>query len=277
VTVMHLEPLRGLEAIGRQTKRWSMKIVSSTLGCVRNVCRVITYIGAEINSRNDEMSVTSGITFRGSVWDVWSAGFMKGILWSLTGIGIPVAVSVLFRWIARNLDFPDGTRLTLRLSALHLYPAIGVAFVLDVAPRLFPEASDGSTFWFPAVYLLVAPFIYGACGWFVGRKIFEGLKGSDGTGFAFTASPVACGLWTVGLALSFLSLVWWPWVLARYFRWFATKIRNDKKAFAFNGKGFDLLWRGLLVAIGFGLVVPAIWVNIWIQRWFFSQITVSEK
>jgi hypothetical protein len=108
------------------------------------------------------------------------------------------------------------------------------------------------------------------------RWFCANLKSEDGTlTLAFEG-----GIWPyvglyVLLAISFLTIVGWAWVIRYMMRWLCRNVHGTA-SFDFTGSGLAILWRTVVAILLTILIIPIPWVHRWLANWFISQLSVIE-
>ncbi|MDE5444502.1 DUF4339 domain-containing protein [Bradyrhizobium sp. CSA207] len=96
-------------------------------------------------------------------------------------------------------------------------------------------------------------------------------------GLSFTGSVWAYIGWNLLFAISFITIIGWAWVAAAQLRWFCRNIEGTRREIVFQGSGLGILWRGIVAAILFSLIIPIPWVYRWIMNWFASQTELAPR
>lgn len=96
-------------------------------------------------------------------------------------------------------------------------------------------------------------------------------------GLSFTGSVWAYIGWNLLFAISIITIIGWAWVAAAQLRWFYRNIEGTRREIVFQGSGLGILWRGIVAAILFSLIIPIPWVYRWIMNWFASQTELAPR
>lgn len=96
-------------------------------------------------------------------------------------------------------------------------------------------------------------------------------------GLSFTGSVWAYVGWNLLFAISIITIIGWAWVAAAQLRWFYRNIEGTRREIVFQGSGLGILWRGIVAAILFSLIIPIPWVYRWIMNWFASQTELAPR
>jgi hypothetical protein len=176
-----------------------------------------------------------------------------------------------YRWLAEHVALPGGRRLSLESSlgecwwifaGMGLTELIGPAFVdtrLQGLASLFALALS--------VWLTVR-----LIEWFC-----RGLRAAQGgLSLAFEGGFWPYFGWVLLLAFSTFTIIGWAWVLKYMIRWICANVVGTH-GFEFFGSGLDLLWRSLVLALSFALLLPIPWAVRWFVEWYVSQIVVTPR
>ncbi len=93
---------------------------------------------------------------------------------------------------------------------------------------------------------------------------------------SFDGSPWGYIGWYLLLAVSFITIIGWAWVIVYWMRWICSNIGGTRRAISFNATGLEVLWRTLVFSIGCALLIPIPWVMGWYTRWYVSQFSAAE-
>jgi hypothetical protein len=96
-------------------------------------------------------------------------------------------------------------------------------------------------------------------------------------GLSFAGSFWAYFGWNLLLVISLITVVGWAWVLVAQLRWICRNIEGTRRQAVFKGTGLELLWRGIVAAIGAFFIIPIPWVYRWMLRWQLSQTELVER
>jgi hypothetical protein len=96
-------------------------------------------------------------------------------------------------------------------------------------------------------------------------------------GLSFSGSIWAYIGWNLLFAISVLTIIGWAWVAAAQLRWMCRNIQGTRRAVVFNGSGLEILWRGIVTAILFSLIIPIPWAYRWIMNWTASQTELVSR
>ncbi len=190
------------------------------------------------------------------------------------GMGVALVVMApwagvwYYKWFAERIALPDGRPLRLEAAvgdSWALFVGFGLVEWLGAGLNEASGARSGS---------LVVMLLNAALGAWLVRWFSAGLRTEDGkTRVAFGGSIVGFVGWNVLLFLSIFTVIGWAWVLTAWMRWIAERVRGSFSA-EFTGTGIEVLWRTLLLALGFAFIIPIPWAMKWWTNWFVSQFAV---
>ena len=208
------------------------------------------------------------LEYRGSIAGTFLRLFVQ---WIFSQLVLPAAwgTAILYRWLMRCVRFSDGTTATfegrpgriwgwLALSAGLLHaPALVVGVVNNHHPlaMMFDtqalqaslesgEPGMGAVYyplWLGTLPVLIYVELV------VYRWIAAGVRLRDGPDLQFTGGYFPLFAWNLLITVSVISIIGWAWVSTAYFRWIARRIEGDAVGFEFEGSGWGLLWRMLVV------------------------------
>jgi hypothetical protein len=96
-------------------------------------------------------------------------------------------------------------------------------------------------------------------------------------GLSFTGSVWAYVGWNLLLAISFITIIGWAWVMVAQLRWTCRNVQGTRREILFNGSGLQFLWRSLVAAILSGFIIPIPWVYRWMMNWMASQTELAPR
>ena len=92
----------------------------------------------------------------------------------------------------------------------------------------------------------------------------------------FAGSPWAYLGWYVLLYFSVVTIIGWAWVTTAWIRWICRNIGGTRRNIVFDGSGWQVLWRTLVLALAAAFVIPIPWAMGWYARWYVSQFVLVE-
>ena len=96
-------------------------------------------------------------------------------------------------------------------------------------------------------------------------------------GLSFTGSVWAYIGWNLLLAISFITIIGWAWVMVAQTRWVCRNTQGTRRDVVFKGTGLQFLWRAIVVAILTSLIIPIPWIYRWMMSWMASQTELMPR
>jgi hypothetical protein len=109
--------------------------------------------------------------------------------------------------------------------------------------------------------------------WVVGNLAANGQK----LPLAFNGSVIGYIGWQLLTFISFITIIGWAWVVAYWVRWICRNISGTRREIVFNGSGWQILWRTIVMALLSTLIIPIPWVLRWYARWYVSQFALVPR
>jgi hypothetical protein len=169
----------------------------------------------------------------------------------------PWAATSFYRWIAARIRVPGRANLAFEGKAGDIW----WAFILIPLSLAVPIAGIFLSFYFSLLTIR----------WAIRNISSEGRL----LPLTFTGGYLPFLGWYVLLGLSTITIIGWAWVLTAMARWFCRHIEGATRVIAFNGNGWQVLWRSVVMAIVCTLIIPIPWMMRWYYRWFVSQVSVA--
>jgi hypothetical protein len=114
--------------------------------------------------------------------------------------------------------------------------------------------------------------------WLLVKWLIANLASNEqALGLSFTGSVWAYIGWNLLFAISIITIIGWAWVAAAQLRWMCRNIEGTRREIVFKGSGLGILWRGIVAAILFSLIIPIPWVYRWIMNWTASQTVLEPR
>ena len=196
-----------------------------------------------------------------------------------TLVVIPIAwvSAAMGRWMCRNMKFSDGTTATFRgtggqiVGWFIVYSILTIGF--EIGNFTLARKNLGASLLLTLGFLLVASaIILQLTRWWVSN-----VELSSGPPLTFEGTYGAYLGWYLLTAILVYTLIGWAWAAAGMYRWYARNTRGQGVEFQFHGKGHQILWRTLLVALASMLIIPIPWVVLWLMRWIVQNISMSRS
>jgi len=127
-------------------------------------------------------------------------------------------------------------------------------------------------------YQIIGYILQAVLGWLVLRWIVSNLA-SNGQKlpFAFTGSIWAFIGWQLLIAISFITIIGWAWVVTAMARWMCRNISGTRREVLFNASGLEVLWRTLAFVFASFFIIPIPWMLRWYARWYASQFALAPR
>ena len=172
------------------------------------------------------------------------------------------------KWIIPCLRVPGRPNLSFTGNAMTLVPWYFGFIVLAIVIALFGAPSLNN------LLLIVQIVLY----WLLVKWTVANIASNDQPlGLSFSGSVWAYIGWNLLLGISFITIIGWAWVAAAQLRWMCRNIQGTRRAVEFKGSGLDILWRGIVAAILFSLIIPIPWVYRWLMNWTASQTELVPR
>ena len=172
------------------------------------------------------------------------------------------------KWIVPCVKVPGRPNLSFTGNAMALVPWFFGFIVLAIAIGFI-----GSQLLSNLLFLVQIVLYWLLIKWIVANLASNGQP----LGLSFTGSVWAYVGWNLLFAISIITIVGWAWVAAAQMRWFCRSIEGTRREIVFKGSGLEILWRGIVAAILFSLIIPIPWVYRWIMNWFASQTELAPR
>lgn len=172
------------------------------------------------------------------------------------------------KWIVPCVKVPGRPNLSFTGNAIALVPWFFGFIVLAIAIGFI-----GSQLLSNLLFLVQIVLYWLLIKWIVANLASNGQP----LGISFTGSVWAYVGWNLLFAISIITIVGWAWVAAAQMRWFCRSIEGTRREIVFKGSGLEILWRGIVAAILFSLIIPIPWVYRWIMNWFASQTELAPR
>ena len=222
--------------------------------------------GASAPSANGDQSGGS-LSIEIGIWEMLGRALVF-LIGFLLVIPAPWVAASFYGWIISRIHVPQRGYLGFTGKPLDIwYVFIGLALMTYVAS--FTDIPYLSYLLFPLQAYL---------SWLTVRWVVANIT-ADGRPLrlSFDGSPWVYIGWYVLLALSFITIIGWAWVLTAWMRWTCSNITGTRRAISFNATGLETLWRTLVLSIGSVLIIPIPWVMGWYTRWYVSQFSATER
>lgn len=221
--------------------------------------------GVSVATNGGQASGSFSIDF--SIWEMLGRAlvFLIGFLFVIPA---PWVAASFYGWIISRIHVPGRGQLGFTGKPLDIwYVFVGLALMTYV----------GGITGIPYLSYLLFP-LQAYLSWLTVRWVTANIT-ADGRPLqlSFEGSPWTYIGWYLLLALSFITIIGWAWVLTAWMRWTCANIAGTRRAISFNATGLETLWRTLVFSIACMLIIPIPWVMGWYARWYVSQFSASER
>jgi GYF domain 2 len=183
-------------------------------------------------------------------------------------IPVPWVLVWYAKWIVPCLRVPGRPNLSFTGNAMTLVPWYFGAIVLAIV-----IAFSGIQVLNNLMFVVQMVLYWLLIKWTVANLASNGQP----LGLSFSGSIWAYIGWNLLFAISFITIIGWAWVAAAQLRWMCRNIEDTRREVVFRGSGLGILWRGIVAAILFSLIIPIPWVYRWIMNWTASQTELVPR
>jgi len=178
----------------------------------------------------------------------------------------PWANAAFYRWFVAHTELPNRT-------AVSFTGQPGDIWYIFILNALLVYVGMAHPF-LPLVTIPLSMLFYVIImRWFFANLAWEGQTGR----LTFTGGFWGMLGWTLFLAVAFLSIIGWGWVMSAWMRWMCRHIEGTGKRLSFVAGGWSVLWRIWVFSLACVLIIPIPWVLRWYVRWMVSQLHLSER
>jgi GYF domain 2 len=199
-------------------------------------------------------------------------------LWALLGRSIVYIIGIVFvipapwvavwfyRWFASRLQVPGRPSFSFTGQVGDIWWAFILLPLLGLVGAYDPT------------YQLIAFILQAVLSWFVLRWLVSNLA-SNGQkiGATFNGSVWAFIGWQLLMIISFITIIGWAWVITAMVRWMCRNISGTRREVLFNASGWQVLWRSVVFALLFFLIIPIPWMLRWYGQWYVSQFLLAPR
>jgi len=172
------------------------------------------------------------------------------------------------KWIVSCVKVPGRPNLSFTGNAMTLVPWFFGFLVLSIAIAFTDIALLNNL-----MFIVQIVLYWLLLKWMVANLASNGQP----IGLSFTGSVWAYLGWTLLFGISVLTIIGWAWVAAAQIRWTFRNIEGTRREIVFKGTGLGILWRGIVAALLFSLIIPIPWVYRWIMNWYASQTELVPR
>ncbi|MFN7916987.1 MAG: hypothetical protein U0Q55_16710 [Vicinamibacterales bacterium] len=221
--------------------------------------------------------------FAGRARDLFTGDGVIFFLLLISFFGIPWAIQRGLRWFVSNVDPIHGARARFVGGVGPLWASFGAVLALAVLQQ-FNIVIAALTSEHPAVgavltilWAVLMQVLGTLNGFLITRWECANVESPSGGRLAFSGGFWTWLGWQLLLLVSMLTIVGWAWVSVAQLRWVTRHVRSSSHEGRFSGTGLQMLWRGLVLALGCaGLVTMPVTV-CWFVRWLVSQTSGEPR
>lgn len=182
-------------------------------------------------------------------------------------IPAPWVAAWFYKWFASRVQVPGRPNFGFAGQPMDIW------YVFIASALLSYSGLAGSS-----LVQLVGMVVQGFLAWMILRWIAANLSSNgERLPISFKGSAVGYVGWYVLLLVSAITIIGWAWVIAFWMRWICRNIEGTRREIVFTGTGLQILWRTLVFAIGFSLLIPIPWVLRWYTNWYVTQFALVER
>jgi uncharacterized protein DUF4339 len=221
----------------------------------------VTGAGGGYAASGNAMSIDFGIlefTWRTIVY-VLGAGTVILLPWTLVWY---------LKWIVSCVRVPGRPNLSFTGNAMTLVPWVAGLIVLEIVAVVSGIKIIGTLV---SIGIMLATWLL--IRWQVANIASNGQP----VGLSFSGSIWAYIGYSLLMAISFITIIGWAWVVAAQARWFCRNIQGTRRLVVFKGTGLEILWRLIVVSIACSFIIPIPWMYRWIMQWWLSQTELVDR
>ncbi len=184
----------------------------------------------------------------------------------------------LYAWFFRNVRSSDGAAVEFLGRPSEVWILFAATMFLSILPQAgsaFLEESRANAAAFILTVLLMP--LTAAVGVAILRWMVMNISLENGPPLTFTGSYGGYLGWNVVLFFSWFTIIGWAWALTGFARWLCGNVEAEDLILSFEGKGLDLLWRGIVAFILCLPVVTLPWVLRWLTAWFVRNACIYRR
>lgn len=169
------------------------------------------------------------------------------VIGSMLVIPAPWVFVWYLQWIVPCVKVPGRPNLSFTGNAMTLVPWFFGFVVLVIAVR------------FTGIQLLntLISIVEIGLAWLLLKWMVANLA-SNGQpmGLSFTGPVWIYIGWNLLVAISFITIIGWAWVMVAQIRWMCRNIEGTRRDIVFKGTGLEFLWRAIVTAILCSFIIP---------------------
>lgn len=188
------------------------------------------------------------------------------VIGMLLVIPAPWVAVWFYRWFISRIQVPGRPNFSFTGQVGDIWWAFVILALLGLVGAYDPT------------FQLITIVLQAVVSWFVLRWAVSNLA-SNGQKIATTFEGSIWGYigWQVLFILSFITIIGWAWVITAMMRWICRNISGTRREILFNGSGWQVLWRSIVMALLCALIIPIPWMLRWYARWYISQFALAPR
>ncbi len=190
------------------------------------------------------------------------------VLGAGTVILLPWTLVWYLKWIVSCVRVPGRPNLSFTGNAMTLVPWVAGLIVLEIVAVVSGIKIIGTLV---SIGIMLATWLL--IRWQVANIASNGQP----VGLSFSGSIWAYIGYSLLMAISFITIIGWAWVVAAQARWFCRNIQGTRRLVVFKGTGLEILWRLIVVSIACSFIIPIPWMYRWIMQWWLSQTELVDR
>jgi hypothetical protein len=181
-------------------------------------------------------------------------------------IPAPWVATGFYRWFVERLRVPQRPNLGFTGKPTDIW-------YVFVILALCSYAGFSNVWYLPLILIPLQAFL----SWMTVRWIVANISSQERPlALAFEGSPWGYVGWYLLLYISAITIIGWAWVTTAWIRWMCRNIAGTRRNLVFNGSGWQVLWRTVVLALAAAFIIPIPWIMGWYARWYVSQFALVE-
>lgn len=182
-------------------------------------------------------------------------------------IPAPWTATGFYRWAASRIHVPGRPDLAFTGQPLDIWYVFVLLGLMTYSGMAHSQ-----------IVSLISLVLQGFLGWLLFRWVISRLSSNDQPlAITFKGSPLTYVGWQILAFLAAITIIGWAWVLTAWMRWICRNIEGTRREVTFNASGLEMLWRTIVLMVGFALLIPIPWVLRWYASWIVSQFALVDR
>jgi len=184
----------------------------------------------------------------------------------------------LYAWLFRNIRRSDGARVEFLGRPSEVWILFAVTMFLAYLPQIGASMAgeEHGNLVTMSLTLLLMP-LSSAVGLAILRWTVMNISLENAPPLTFTGTYGAYLGWNILIFLSWFTIIGWAWAMTGFSRWLCGNLEAEDLIVSFEGKGLDLLWRGIAAFVMCMPIVTAPWVIRWLTAWFIRNACLYRR